>query len=109
MYFVNSGIVEILATNNETILAYQGPGCYFGEIGVFLTGKRSCSVRVRQSAILFKIGKAELNRMLQNFPMQAKFLRAVGRQRLKTTKVEDLVGANASEMEKYEREELDCD
>ena len=47
MYFINSGVVEILATDNSTILAYQGAGCYFGEIGVFLTGKRSCFVRIR--------------------------------------------------------------
>ena len=47
MYFINSGVVEIMATDNHTILAYQGSGCYFGEIGVFLTGKRSCSVRIR--------------------------------------------------------------
>jgi len=82
MYFVNSGIVQILASDNVTTLAYQGSGCYFGEIGVFLTGKRSCSVKIRQSAILFRIGKAELLNMLETFPMQAKFLRAVGRQRL---------------------------
>ena len=101
MYFINSGVVEILATDHSTVLAYQGSGCYFGEIGVFLTGKRSCSVRVRQSAILFQITKKQLLRMLERFPMQAKFLRAVGRQRLKTTNVADLLGSDASEMEKF--------
>lgn len=79
MYFINSGIVEILASDNQTVLAFQGPGCYFGEIGVFITGKRSCSVKIRQSAILFKIKKDVLLHMLQVFPMQAKFLRAVAR------------------------------
>ena len=47
--------------------------------------------------------------MLDRFPMQAKFLRAVGRQRMKTTNVQDLIGSDASEMEKFEREELDRD
>ena len=46
MYFINSGVVEILASDNMTVLAYQTQGCYFGEIGVFLTGKRSCSVKI---------------------------------------------------------------
>ena len=69
MYFVNSGVVEVLATDTRTVLAYQGPGCYFGEIGVFITGKRTCSVRIKQSAILFKIGKEKLLTMLQTFPM----------------------------------------
>lgn len=69
MYFINSGIIEVLASDTRTVLAYQGPGCYFGEIGVFITGKRTCSVKIKQSAILFKIDKEALMKMLQMFPM----------------------------------------
>ena len=106
MYFINSGLVEVLATDNITPLAYQGSGCYFGEIGIFITGKRSCSFKVKLSAILSTIAKPELLKMLETFPRQAKFLRAVGRQRLQTTKVEDLRGTDPSEMEKFIQSEL---
>ena len=47
LYFIHSGIVQIIATDNKTTIAFQGSGCYFGEIGLLLTGKRSCSVKVR--------------------------------------------------------------
>ena len=47
--------------------------------------------------------------MLETFPMQAKFLRAVGRQRLKTTRVEDIHGSDPCEMESFVRDELDRD
>lgn len=106
IYFINSGLVEVLATDNYTPLAYQGSGCYFGEIGVLITGKRSCSVKIKKSAILSTISKHELLKMLENFPMQAKFLRAVGRQRLQTTHVEDLRGTDASDMEQFIQQEL---
>ena len=79
MYFIHSGVAQIIASDNKTPIAYQGPGCYFGEIGILLTGKRSCSVKIRQSAILYTITKPQLEFMLDSFPVQAKFLRAVGR------------------------------
>ena len=47
MYFLHSGITEVIASDNQTTIAYMGKGCYFGEIGVLITGKRSCSVKVR--------------------------------------------------------------
>jgi len=79
MYFIDSGVVTVLATDNQTVLAYQGPGCYFGEIGVFLTGKRSCSVKIKESATLLKVRKDDLLKMIEPFPKQAKLFRAVGR------------------------------
>jgi len=63
-------------------------------------------VKVKLSAILSTIAKPELLKMLETFPRQAKFLRAVGRQRLQTTKVEDLRGTDPSEMEKFIQSEL---
>jgi CRP-like cAMP-binding protein len=79
MYFLHSGIMEVVASDNSTTIAYMGMGCYFGEIGVLITGKRSCSVKVRQTAILFSVEKDDMLSILQSFPKQAKFLRAVGR------------------------------
>lgn len=106
MYFIDSGVVTVLATDNQTVLAYQGPGCYFGEIGVFLTGKRSCSVKIKESATLFKIHKDDLLKMIEPFPMQAKLFRAIARQRLQTTAPEDLVDGDPCMIKQFEREKL---
>jgi hypothetical protein len=40
--------------------------------------------------VFMTIQKEELEAILDNYPQQAKFLRAIGRQRLQTTKPEDL-------------------
>jgi CRP-like cAMP-binding protein len=37
MYFIKSGIVQVLATDNKTIIAFMSEGTYFGEIGILLT------------------------------------------------------------------------
>lgn len=37
MYFIKSGIVSVISTDNKTIIAYMSEGTYFGEIGVLLT------------------------------------------------------------------------
>ena len=56
---------------------------------------------------MFKISKEDLFKMLETFPMQAKFLRAVGRQRLQTTTTQDVKGADSSEMDKFEKKEFE--
>ena len=80
-YFIHQGQVEILQSD-ETLIAYQGKGSYFGEIGVLLTGKRTATVRTFTIAILYYIEKNRLIHVLDQYPKQAMFLRAVGRQRL---------------------------
>ena len=37
MYFIKSGLVSVLATDNRTIIAFMSEGTYFGEIGILLT------------------------------------------------------------------------
>ena len=37
LYFIQSGLVQVIATDNKTVIALMGEGTYFGEIGVLLT------------------------------------------------------------------------
>jgi hypothetical protein len=92
MYFIEQGIVQILATDNKTVIAFQSQGCYFGEIGLLLTDKRSCSVKAVTMCIFMTIKKEQLESIFESYPQQGKFLRAIGRQRLLTTTPEDLNG-----------------
>lgn len=84
--------MQILATDSKTVIAFQSQGCYFGEIGLLLTHKRSCSVRAVTMCIFMTIKKEQIEHIFEQYPEQGKFLRAVGRQRLQTTTPEDLIG-----------------
>jgi CRP-like cAMP-binding protein len=66
-------------------------GSYFGEIGVLLTHKRTVSVKSCSVSILFTVDRDELLQVLNEFPLHMKYLCAVAKQRMKTTKPEDLV------------------
>jgi len=79
MYFIKYGIVQVLATDNKTSIAYMSEGTYFGEIGVLLSYKRSCSVKARACTSLFSISKDELIPILGKYPLIYKYLKAVGK------------------------------
>lgn len=96
MFFIDQGIVQILATDNSTVIAFQSQGCYFGEIGLLLTDKRTCSVKAVTMCIFMTIKKEQLEHIFETYPQQGKFLRAVGRQRLLTTTPEDLAAYEAN-------------
>jgi CRP-like cAMP-binding protein len=79
MFFIKKGFIEILASDERTIVAYLGEGSYFGEIGVLLTGKRTVSVKSKTPCIFFIIEKDDLVNTLDNYPALMKYLKAVGR------------------------------
>jgi len=60
MYFVKSGIVSVISTDNKTVIAYMSEGTYFGEIGVLLTQKRSCFVKSKTVCVFFTISSEDL-------------------------------------------------
>jgi voltage-gated potassium channel len=45
MYFIKSGVVEVIATDSQTRIAYLSDGDYFGEIGILLKERRTASIR----------------------------------------------------------------
>jgi len=84
MYFVHSGYVEILCRNGTDPLVYFSKGSYFGEIGVFITGKRTVSARSKSNSVLYYIEKEELFKLLVEFPEQKNELLEVAQTRLQT-------------------------
>lgn len=69
MYFIKSGIVQVMATDNQTIIAFMSEGSYFGEIGVLLTKKRTCFVKARTDCVFFTIKGDDLIHALETFPL----------------------------------------
>ena len=69
----------MLATDHKTIIAYMSEGAYFGEVGLFIKGKRTVSVRSKSVCIFFTIQKEDLFEVIQDYPLHEKFLRAVAK------------------------------
>ena len=89
-FLIQQGSVQVLATDESTVIALMSEGGFFGEIGVLLQTKRSVSVRTATSVLASAISKEHLIGILKNFPDQEAFLNRIGRQRLRTTNPEDV-------------------
>ena len=59
MFFVVKGIVEVYASDNQTVLSVLGEGAFFGEIGILVTGARTCSVKAKTSCLFYIIDKKD--------------------------------------------------
>lgn len=91
MYFLKKGQVEVVASDGKTRIAVLKEGSYFGEIGLFLTGKRTVTIRALSICVLLMISEVNLNTVLDDFPDMKRFLKKVAKQRIKTTHRADIV------------------
>ena len=78
MYFIKSGVCEVLATDGFTSICYLLEGAYFGEIGLLLRDKRSVSVRAVESMEIATIEKYPLLSVLKEYENFEHFLKKVG-------------------------------
>jgi CRP-like cAMP-binding protein len=60
--------MEVLATDNNTVIAFIGKGAYFGEIGVLITGKRSVSIRALSNCMTYIVKSNDFLNILDRFP-----------------------------------------
>ena len=94
MYFIKKGLTVVYATDNSTVIAYLSEGSYFGEIGILISKVRTVTVKAKTDWMFYVIQKDDLLRILELYPDQMAFLKAVGRQRMLTTDPEDLIEEN---------------
>ena len=94
MYFIKKGLTVVYATDNSTVIAYLSEGSYFGEIGILITKIRTVTIKAKKDWMFYVIQKDELLKILESFPDQLAFLKAVGRQRMQTTDPDDLIEDN---------------
>ena len=79
MYFIRSGLVEILATDGRTRIAILRQGGYFGEIGLILTDRRTVSVRSITTCELEVLPREKFMIVARKFPETFKFLKKVAK------------------------------
>lgn len=72
MYLVESGQVAVVMESKnggpETIIAYHGPGSFFGEMALLLGERRSATIRVVIDAELWQLHKSDLDALLRAHP-----------------------------------------
>ncbi|EAR89827.2 cation channel family protein (macronuclear) [Tetrahymena thermophila SB210] len=90
MYFIKKGKVQIITECHSRVIAIQEEGSYFGEIGLLITGKRTCIVQAIENCIFMCLKKEHFDLIMQQFPDQKNHLIKVSKQRLLTTKASDL-------------------
>ena len=70
MYLIESGQVLVVSGigDDQRILAYLGPGSFFGEMALLLSERRSATVEVVIDAELWVLLKSDLDKLLQEHP-----------------------------------------
>ncbi len=76
-FFIKRGKVEIIATDNHTVIATLEEGCYFGEIGLMISGKRTVTVKATTDCFFQVLEKSRFDMIMNLFPDQKKFLTKV--------------------------------
>jgi Fe-S-cluster-containing hydrogenase component 2 len=84
----------------ELVLAYQGKGGYFGEIGLILRGKYAFTVTALDSVEVVRIGAEAFEEMLARFPEIAFNLRKVAAEREQNNKRHS-AAVSAMSLEKF--------
>jgi voltage-gated potassium channel len=68
MYFISRGTVEILGSDDQSVIATLGDGDFFGEISLFLNQPRTASARAVDYCDLYQLDREVFDRVLAHFP-----------------------------------------
>lgn len=82
MFFVMSGIVEVVGESGE-VYAELSDGSHFGEVGILFSVKRTASVRAKTDVILFKLTKQALTEVAERHPVFERRIQEEASQRYK--------------------------
>lgn len=66
--FISRGPVEVVAADDQTVLATPTDGAFFGEMALLLQRPRSASVRAVEFCDLYSLDKETFERILSYFP-----------------------------------------
>jgi voltage-gated potassium channel len=75
MYFISRGIVEVVASDGQTVLAKLSDGDFFGEISLLFSQPRTAGIRAVNYCDLYELGKATLEQILAHYPDFAMHIR----------------------------------
>lgn len=77
-FIIKKGKVEVLATDETTVISILSSGSYFGEIGLLWLKKRSVSVRALTNCIFLCLNKTQFTEIMDNYEDIKEHLYRVG-------------------------------
>ena len=81
LYFIEEGAVEVLGTDDESVLAVLGSGDFVGEMALLTDQPRANTVIAADYCILYALDRVGFNRVLENFPDVAGEVRRIAEER----------------------------
>ncbi|TVR66146.1 MAG: Crp/Fnr family transcriptional regulator [Spirochaetaceae bacterium] len=81
MYFISRGSVDVLAADEETVLATLTEGAFFGEIALLEETQRNATIRTRDYCDLYALNRAVFKEILARHPSFAATVREIALQR----------------------------
>ena len=72
MFFISSGVCEIVSSHSQIVVKAIADGCYFGDVACLLEVRRTAGVRAKVSTVAFSISDKELNEVLTEHPHMLK-------------------------------------
>ncbi|MBT8207863.1 MAG: cyclic nucleotide-binding domain-containing protein [Acidimicrobiia bacterium] len=81
LYFIEEGSVEVLGTDDESVIAVLGSGDFVGEMALLTDQPRANTVIAADYCIVYALDRVGFNRVLENFPDVAGEVRRIADER----------------------------
>ena len=81
MYFISSGVCEIISSHSKMVVKAIADGCYFGDVACLLSCRRTAGVRAKVSTVLFSVSKESLNTILAEHHHMQKYMELIAQKR----------------------------
>jgi len=85
LYILEAGQVEVFSETSQKVLAYLGPGSFFGETALLLRQPRSATLRVAIDASCWVIPRGSFEPLLETYPQLSRELILEAERRLVST------------------------
>lgn len=87
MFFIQSGIVEILAEKEGEPVIEMKPGDSFGMMGIVFVEPRQSNIRAKTHCGLFELEKKPFDRLIENYPEIAAKITRLASERLAVSRI----------------------
>lgn len=81
MYFISSGIIDIVSQHLENPLKSISTGCYFGDVALLMDVRRTASAIVKVPTMLYYIEDESLHEILDDHPRIHEYMLFIARER----------------------------
>uniref|UniRef100_A0A7S2CR32 Cyclic nucleotide-binding domain-containing protein n=1 Tax=Florenciella parvula TaxID=236787 RepID=A0A7S2CR32_9STRA len=81
IFFISSGICEIISCYSETVFKLIADGYYFGDVGCLMQCPRTAGVRAKVSTTLYSLSREDLDCVLDDHPHMHKYMILIAQRR----------------------------